>query len=98
MKRDFKVISIVIFKVAICCLMGYMIYMLLAPIAYEQRGYVAYGGECILSISITVLTAWYLFYQLPKRKIKLGKCNIKSNLPPCQSNKFKVRDLYNKNQ
>ena len=32
------------------------VYLLLAPVAYAERGYIAYGGECVVAVAAGLLT------------------------------------------
>lgn len=52
---------IVICKLIISVLAGYAVYALLAPFAYIERGYVAFGGECILGIIASLAVGFLLF-------------------------------------
>lgn len=57
---------IAIAKVVASVGFGYLIYLLLAPVAYAERGYMAYGGECVLAIVIGFLMMWVLFHEPSK--------------------------------
>lgn len=37
-------------RITLSVLMSVATYMFLAPLAYLERGYVAYGGECIVAV------------------------------------------------
>lgn len=39
---------------------GYLVYSFLSKIAYEKRGYHAYGGECIMAVIATMTMLVYL--------------------------------------
>ena len=39
---------------------GYSAYSFLSKIAYEERGYHAYGGECIIAVIATMAMLIYL--------------------------------------
>ena len=39
---------------------GYSAYSFLYKIAYEKRGYHAYGGECLMAVIIGMATLFYL--------------------------------------
>lgn len=37
-------------RITLSVLMSLAVYMFLAPLAYLERGYMAYGGECIIAV------------------------------------------------
>lgn len=39
---------------------GYLAYSFLSKIAYEERGYYAYGGECLMAVIIGLAMLFYL--------------------------------------
>ena len=61
MKGTLKSLLISILKAFVSVLSGLFIYSLLAPIAYADRGYMAYGGECVLAILVTILVLYFFF-------------------------------------
>lgn len=61
-----KQLLIICLKIAAAIGFGYLIYTLLAPVAYAERGYMAYGGECLISIAMAVFMGWFLFSQSTK--------------------------------
>lgn len=63
-----KQLLIICLKIAAAIGFGYLIYTLIAPAAYAERGYMAYGGECLISIAIAALMGWFLFSQPTKKE------------------------------
>ena len=61
-----KQLFIICLKIAASIGFGYLIYALLAPAAYAERGYMAYGGECLIAIAMSAIMGWFLFSQSTK--------------------------------
>ena len=61
-----KQLLITCLKIAASIGFGYLIYALLAPAAYAERGYMAYGGECLIAIAMSAIMGWFLFSQSTK--------------------------------
>lgn len=54
--RLLRIICTLVFSVC----MAISVYLLLAPAAYEQRGYMAYGGECLVAVAAGLFTLIFL--------------------------------------
>ncbi|GEM_PF-5338514 len=70
---------IVICKIIISMLAGYAVYAFFAPLAYIERGYVAFGGECILAIVASMAMGFVLFntkkfFEKSPQQVKHTKC------------------------
>lgn len=69
---------IVICKIIISILAGYAVYAFFAPLAYIERGYVAFGGECILAIVASMAIGFVLFstqkfFEKPPQQVQQTK-------------------------
>ena len=64
-------------KIAASVGFGYLIYSLLAPIAYAERGYMSYGGECLLAMVATVFMGKFLFSPSSQKAEKSSYCEIR---------------------
>lgn len=64
----FKWLLKTFYKWGISISVGALSYWILAPIAYAERGYMAYGGECVASIAIALLVGWAISLKPHKRK------------------------------
>ena len=53
---------------AIIC--GISVYFLIAPLAYAERGYQAYGGEVLLAIAIIFLVIYIGFFIIRAKQKK----------------------------
>lgn len=47
---------------------GWLTYCLLAPVAYAERGYLAFGGECALAVIASLVLMWALFLRPIERQ------------------------------
>lgn len=48
-------------KIGVSAGCGYLVYLRLAPLAYAERGYMAYGGECLVGIAAAAFISIFLF-------------------------------------
>lgn len=82
MRELFEKIVCTVFKFLTCVLwaavMSIATAALLVPMAYEYRGYYAYGGEYVAVIGVFVVTYRLMYFLLNRKDRKEDECKTKT--------------------